>query len=93
MRIRQRPLHIRQTNSRLITRRNPLLLKPPKRRHPQIVLNRSLKELHNFLMLHILRPIARYIECTVARRMLTKLMRPELVVASALVDPVCIHPR
>lgn len=56
------------------------------------VLNRSLEERRYFLVLDILRPVARNIESAEASGMLREFVSPQYVVRSCLADPMGVHP-
>jgi hypothetical protein len=75
-----------------VTRCDTSCVQPAKGRQAAVVEDGSLKELNDFLMLNILRAVARHIEGREASSVLAELMFIELMVWSSLVDPIFVHP-
>ena len=57
-----------------------------------VVLDRSLEELDDFLVLDVVGPVAREVERREAGRVLGEFVGPEVRVWRTLIDPVCVHP-
>jgi hypothetical protein len=75
-----------------VARLDASLVQPAPGRETAVVENGSLEELDNLFVFSIFRAIARHVECGEASSVLAELMLVKLVVGSALVDPVLVHP-
>lgn len=88
----QRALHVSQRHLRLIAGRDPGACEPFECRVTHVVFDHGVVELNHVLVLDVLGTITWHVESRVACSMLAELVRPKVLVACALVDPVSAHP-
>ena len=88
---RQRALHILQRVRRHVGRPDPAGREPAERRQALVEQDGRVEEVNGVFVALVLGAVARHVEGGEARGVLAELVRPELGVGSALVDPVRIH--
>ena len=89
----QRALHLAQGVGRRVARRDAGLLEPVPGGQGLVIRDGGVEEVDDVLVLAVLRAVAGHVEGGVAGGVLGELVRPEVDVGPALVDPVGVHPR
>jgi hypothetical protein len=75
-----------------VARRDASCVQPAKGRQAAVVEDGSFEELNDFLVLDVLRAIARHIEGREASSVLAELVFVKLMVWCSLIDPIFVHP-